>query len=558
MPEDDQSVKNHREFARRRQESLAGVNLIREIGRNPRFPHEQLATNEQEANKQEALDAHLLELYDQTVSGELSPILTTRTTNSEKFKDNLKANISTKDFTPDYIKPAEQRSLAELEKAIEEASDLPDFVRQIYLEKLRVAKLNVTLQEKRGSAEFTKLQYTPKQWSRLIDVEETKRRGEVTLLAEENAKNLLEQPASEELPFKTVRELANRMNFSVNEMKDLEIADDDWDNEQIKLNAQQQKNIMQLCLDRLGITGWEIKLTNVTVTNVDSLLKQIMVPENSEQTLLSFVISAHEVATHVYRSEKGARQKISIWKHGEPGYDETEEGLATFMEYIMGEPFGHSRQRGFAARYYAIAMALKTKDNESGEKVAKYTPQEIYQQLREYQVSEKAAATIVWRIFRGTSFRQEIVDIDIAKNGENTPLQIAECFAKDYIYFDGMQSVFLWIKKILPYLSVLHSLPSADQKLGQPLEINDYYLKLLGYSYARLVKGKTPRTLSQEKEQQSDLTDYGREFLLNIYDFFCQMGKVSMDTLLNPEIRALVLPNPNDNLSIRKLFEPCK
>lgn len=547
-------LQEHLDFAAKRKEVATNLNLIKQTT----LANKEYSPEKNQGKEQEALDAHLLELYDQTVSGELSPILTTRTTNSDEFKTKIKANASTEDFIPDYIEPATQESLEELETAITTATDLPKFVQDIYLEKLRVAKLNVTLQEKRGSAEFTKLQYTPEQWSRLIDVEESKKRGEVTLLAEENAKNLLEQPAGEKLPFKTVKELANRMNFSANEMKGLEIADEDLDNEQIKLNAKQQKNIMQLYLNRLGITGWEIELTNVTVTNVDSLLKQIMVPQNSSQSILSFVISAHEVATHVYRSEKGARQKVSIWKHGEPGYDETEEGLATFMEYIMGEPFGHNRQREFAARYYAIAMALKTKVDEQGTVSAKHNPQEIYQQLRDYQVSEKAAATIVWRIFRGTSFRQEIVDIDVAKNGESTPLQIAECFAKDYIYFDGMQSVFLWIKKILPYVSVLNSLENADQRLGQPLEINDYYLKLLGYSYARLVKGKTPGTLSQEKEQQSNLTDYGQEFLLNIYDFFCQMGKVSIDTLLNSEIRRLVLPNPNDDLSIRQLFKPCK
>lgn len=545
----------HQDFVKKRQATGEKLDLFKQTNQAGIGSE---ISKEKPQNEQHSLDEVLLKLYDQTVSGELGPIMTTRISNNEKFSETLRTQDSLKNFSPEYINAAEQKNLTELETAIKEADDLPPFAQKMYLEKLRLAKLNVELQEKRGTKEFTQLQYTPEQWGQFIDVEKTEQSGETTLLAETEAKALLEQTSNESLPFKNAREFAAKMNFTENEMKDLGIPDSDWENEQIVFNSQQQKNIMQLYLERLGITGWEIELTKVANISINSLMKKIRIPQNGEKDLLAFVIGAHEVATHVYRSEKGARQKFAIWKHGEPGYEESEEGLATFMEYLMGEPFGHSRQKEFAARYYAIAMALKTKNNEQGEKVAKYSPQEIYQQLRDYQVSEKSATSIVWRLLRGTSCQQQIVDIDVKQNDKNTTLQIPECFAKDHIYFAGMQGVFTWIKKILPYLSVLHSLPNAEQRLGQTLEINDYYLKLLGYSYARLVKNKTPGMLSQDKENQVNLTDYGRDFLLNVYEFFCQMGKVSMGTILDPEIRALVLPNPNDNLSIKKLFQPCK
>ena len=65
----------------------------------------------------------------------------------------------------------------------------------------------------------------------------------------------------------------------------------------------------------------------------------------------------HEVGTHVVTYENGARQPLSVFTIGLPGYDETQEGLAVLAEYLTGG-LDPRRLRVLAARVVAIAAML--------------------------------------------------------------------------------------------------------------------------------------------------------------------------------------------------------
>jgi uncharacterized protein (TIGR02421 family) len=65
----------------------------------------------------------------------------------------------------------------------------------------------------------------------------------------------------------------------------------------------------------------------------------------------------HEVGTHVVTYENGARQPLSVFTIGLPGYDETQEGLAVLAEYLTGG-LDPRRLRVLAARVVAIAEML--------------------------------------------------------------------------------------------------------------------------------------------------------------------------------------------------------
>ncbi len=77
------------------------------------------------------------------------------------------------------------------------------------------------------------------------------------------------------------------------------------------------------------------------------------IPESRVEPLL-----AHEIGTHVVTHYNGSRQSVTLLAAGLPGYDELQEGLATFSEYLTGcLPPG--RLRVLAARVIAADRAVQ-------------------------------------------------------------------------------------------------------------------------------------------------------------------------------------------------------
>ncbi len=65
----------------------------------------------------------------------------------------------------------------------------------------------------------------------------------------------------------------------------------------------------------------------------------------------------HEIGTHVVTHANGAEQPLRLFRVGLPGYEQTQEGLATLAEYVVGG-FNSSRLATLAARVLAVRAVL--------------------------------------------------------------------------------------------------------------------------------------------------------------------------------------------------------
>jgi len=100
------------------------------------------------------------------------------------------------------------------------------------------------------------------------------------------------------------------------------------------LTADDARNAVVARLAELGI-GWtvEVSATPLARLTTDALKRRVMIRSDARwtQTELAALI-AHEIETHVFRAENGARQPLTIFATGLPGYLEAEEGLAVWSE----------------------------------------------------------------------------------------------------------------------------------------------------------------------------------------------------------------------------------
>ena len=109
----------------------------------------------------------------------------------------------------------------------------------------------------------------------------------------------------------------------------------DLEDETVRLNAQQIKQVMHRALDKFGLPG-KVKvvsrvdrLNRISITKVSQTLL-IGSQANRSQANLKGLI-AHELLTHLMRSTRGRQQKYGIFAYGTAGYFRDEEGLATLM-----------------------------------------------------------------------------------------------------------------------------------------------------------------------------------------------------------------------------------
>jgi uncharacterized protein (TIGR02421 family) len=88
----------------------------------------------------------------------------------------------------------------------------------------------------------------------------------------------------------------------------------------------------------------------ILVANGNVLIgSRLLVPASRVDALL-----AHEVGTHVVTHANGAEQKIRQLQVGLPGYEQTQEGLATLAEYVVGGLTAH-RLATIAGRVMAVS-----------------------------------------------------------------------------------------------------------------------------------------------------------------------------------------------------------
>ena len=98
----------------------------------------------------------------------------------------------------------------------------------------------------------------------------------------------------------------------------------------------------------------------------------------------------HEVGTHIVTYENGLVQPLLLMSAGLPGYEQTQEGLAMFAEYICGG-LEANRLRTVAARIIAVDMMTRGADFV-----------EVFRRVnREIELPAASAWSVTMRVMRG-------------------------------------------------------------------------------------------------------------------------------------------------------------
>ena len=120
---------------------------------------------------------------------------------------------------------------------------------------------------------------------------------------------------------------------------------------------------------------------------------RIKVPASRVEALLS-----HEIGTHVVTYVNGKAQPFRQLAVGLPAYDELQEGLAVFAEYLVGG-FSRPRLRLLAARVLATRRMLDGADFV-----------EVFRELdRAHDFEQRAAFSVTMRVFRGGGLTKDVV-----------------------------------------------------------------------------------------------------------------------------------------------------
>lgn len=143
----------------------------------------------------------------------------------------------------------------------------------------------------------------------------------------------------------------------------------------------------------------------------------------------AFSLLQHEIGTHVVTYYNGKAQPLKLFYIGVPGYEELQEGLAVFSEYLTGG-LTPNRLRTIAARVIAVQQMI------SGSSFV----DTFFLLVDKYKFDNKAAFTITMRVYRGGGLTKDAVYlkgllniINYIKNGKSLePLLIGK-IRQDYI-----------------------------------------------------------------------------------------------------------------------------
>lgn len=187
---------------------------------------------------------------------------------------------------------------------------------------------------------------------------------------------------------------------------------------------------------------------------VDPKSKTIAVRKGSmftKQELLSLL--AHEIETHVFRAENGARQPFRLLHQGTAGYITTEEGLAIFNEReVIRKTKSPYHDQRLWLRVVAVDLALRCSFRHT------------FLALLKFGISPERAWETTLRVKRGLTIT--------AKPG---------AFTRDYLYLKGYEMIKRYQKKKLKLASLyigkvgVTDLPFLkDIPLRKPMRLPSY------------------------------------------------------------------------------------
>ncbi len=106
----------------------------------------------------------------------------------------------------------------------------------------------------------------------------------------------------------------------------------------------------------------------------------------------------HEVGTHIVTYFNGKSQPLKLLYGGLPGYEQLQEGLAVFAEYLVGE-LTLARLRTLAARVVAVRRLTLG-----------HSFTEVFHELRDdHKFTDRTAFNVAMRVFRGGGLTKDAV-----------------------------------------------------------------------------------------------------------------------------------------------------
>lgn len=137
----------------------------------------------------------------------------------------------------------------------------------------------------------------------------------------------------------------------------------------------------------------------------------------------------HEVGTHVVTYYNGKAQPLELFSIGVPGYEELQEGLAVFAEYLCGG-LTKSRMRTLAGRVIAVNEMVSGKN----------FIDTFYLLTEKYHFSERSAFNISMRVYRGGGLTKDAVYlkgllniIEFIKKGKDLKQLLVGKIRQDYL-----------------------------------------------------------------------------------------------------------------------------
>ncbi|MDO6598036.1 DUF1704 domain-containing protein [Oceanihabitans sp. 2_MG-2023] len=160
---------------------------------------------------------------------------------------------------------------------------------------------------------------------------------------------------------------------------------------------------------------YHIKLSNKmsAIAMVLNNIQTLVINENhtfSENEIA--VLTNHEIGVHMVTAMNGLLHPLKIFSHGFPNYEETQEGLAVFSEY-MSNNLTVRRLKELAYRVIAVDSLAKG-----------YSFSRTFRQLHnQYDLDRETAFYITVRAHRGGGF------------------------TKDYLYLTGLKKIYNYYKQ---------------------------------------------------------------------------------------------------------------
>ncbi len=180
---------------------------------------------------------------------------------------------------------------------------------------------------------------------------------------------------------------------------------------------------LEKALIRFGLPDWQVETAPGDYTAARALERKIMLTSvGPVSTGTAQRLAIHEIGVHALRAHNGFQQPLAIFGYGLPGYERTEEGLATYAEVVTGTTDSRVL-RNYAARAVAVIGLDKG-----------WSFRQCYEELRALGQSEFLAWEATLRAHRGGGFFKDHIYLDgllevtrfVACRGDLRPLFVGK------------------------------------------------------------------------------------------------------------------------------------